>query len=282
MDNYQQLGYLHTNFRLFYLTDSSSEEPDYHYHNFDKIIIFIKGKISYTIEGRSYDLQPYDIVLVNQFHIHKPFIDNQVPYERIIIYIAREFIDTYRTSTYDLSSCFHKATEESSYVLRIPNIVQTPLLESIQTLVRSFQDTAYAHELKQQLDILQFLIHLNRASQSDAVHFITNTNQNQKLLDIMEYINSNLSETISVDLLSERFFISKYYLMRTFRKCTGYTILDYLTMKRMILARSILDSNVTISLTEVAFQVGYHEYSTFYRAYRKFYGHSPKFSKFQL
>ncbi len=281
MDQYQQLGYLNTNFRLFYLTDNSSEEPDYHYHDFDKIIIFLKGKISYTIEGRSYDLQPYDIVLVNQFHIHKPFIDNQVPYERIIIYIAREFIDTYRTANYDLTSCFQKATKEASYVLRIPNIRQTPLLESMLTLVRSFQDTAYAHELKQQLDILQFLIHLNRASQSDSVHFITNTNPNQKLLDIMEYMNTHLSEDISVDLLAQRFFISKYHLMRSFKKCTGYTLLDYLTMKRMVLARFLLDSDSSTPLTEIAFQVGYHDYSTFYRAYRKFYGSAPKFTKLQ-
>lgn len=273
MTTYQKKGYLHTNFKLFHLTDHSLEEPDYHYHDFDKVIIFIKGRISYMIEGRSYELQPHDIVLVNQNHIHKPFIDTSEPYERIIIYISRDFIDTYKTEDYDLSYCLKKAKEEASYVLRIPQGKNHPLLESTAKLAHSFHDKEYANQLKQQLDVLEFMIHLNRATLQKGLDYVSTSSHNQTVLDIMDHINTNLTQNLTIDSIAQHFYISKYHMMRSFKEETGYTILDYLMMKRMVLAKKLIENGTP--LTEVAFDCGYNGYSTFYRAFKKFYGKSP-------
>ena len=51
--SYQRRGYLHEDFRLFHLRDMGVEEMEYHYHEFDKIVIFLSGQASYIIEGRS-------------------------------------------------------------------------------------------------------------------------------------------------------------------------------------------------------------------------------------
>ena len=64
MEEYRKKGYLNSEFRLFHLTDRETREVEYHYHEFDKITILIKGRVSYMIEGKSYELCPYDIVLV--------------------------------------------------------------------------------------------------------------------------------------------------------------------------------------------------------------------------
>lgn len=96
MDTYMKKGYLNSEFRLFHLTDRETKEVEYHYHDFNKITIFIKGKVNYMIEGKSYDLKPYDIVLVNHNDIHRLEVDNSVLYERIIVYIAPGFIQAYK------------------------------------------------------------------------------------------------------------------------------------------------------------------------------------------
>ena len=49
---YSKRGYLHEPFRLFHLRDVGVEEMEYHYHEFDKIVIFLSGTASYMIEGR--------------------------------------------------------------------------------------------------------------------------------------------------------------------------------------------------------------------------------------
>ena len=105
MERYEKKGYLDGQFRLFHLTDQETREIEYHYHDFDKITIFVKGRVTYVVEGRSYELKPYDIVLVKHNDLHRLTVDDQAPYERIIVYISPSFIEAYKTADYDLSFC---------------------------------------------------------------------------------------------------------------------------------------------------------------------------------
>ena len=51
MDTYMKKGYLNSEFRLFHLTDRETKEVEYHYHDFNKITIFIKGKVNSDCRG---------------------------------------------------------------------------------------------------------------------------------------------------------------------------------------------------------------------------------------
>lgn len=64
LSHYEKTGYLHDDFKIFHLKDTSMRPIDFHYHDFHKILIFRKGNISYNVEGRTYDLIPGDIVFV--------------------------------------------------------------------------------------------------------------------------------------------------------------------------------------------------------------------------
>ena len=59
-------GYLNEDFRLFHLKDSRAQKLDYHYHEFDKLILVLGGKVSYVVEGVTYFLQPWDLLLVQR------------------------------------------------------------------------------------------------------------------------------------------------------------------------------------------------------------------------
>ena len=172
MDQYVKKGYLNSEFRLFHLTDQETREVEYHYHDFDKITIFLKGCVSYFVEGKSYDLKPYDIVLIRHNDLHKLTVDNSTPYDRIIVYISVNFMKAYQTDSYDLSYCFRKAEEEHSNVLRIPSPEKSSLFRSITRLEKSFSDDGYAADLFRQVLFLEFMIHLNRAAQKDRLEFI--------------------------------------------------------------------------------------------------------------
>ena len=77
-------GYLIEDFRLFHLRDSRAEELDFHYHEFDKIVFHLSGRVTYHLEGKRYFLKPYDILMVGHSLIHRPVIDPAEPYERRI------------------------------------------------------------------------------------------------------------------------------------------------------------------------------------------------------
>ncbi len=274
MEQYVKKGYLNSEFRLFHLTDQESREVEYHYHDFDKITIFIKGHVSYMVEGRSYDLKPYDIVLVRHNDIHRLTIDNSMPYDRIIIYISPNFMNAYKTDSYDLSYCFRKAEEEHSNVLRIPSLEKSSLFRSITRLERSFSDDGYAAELFRQVLFLEFMIHLNRAAHKNRLEFIDTDNCNTKILDILQYIGENLNKDLDIETLSGHFYISKYYMMRLFKQETGYTLGQYVSQKRLLLAKELILSGVPG--TQACFDCGFKDYSTFSRAYKKLFGESPR------
>ena len=272
MEQYEKKGYLNSEFRLFHLTDQETKEVEYHYHDFDKITIFLKGKVNYIIEGKSYELKPYDLVLVRHNDIHRLVADNSVPYDRIIVYISVNFMNAYKTDSYDLSYCFQKAYTEHSNVLRIPSLEKSSLFGSILRLEKSFLDDGYAAELFRQVLFLEFMIHLNRAAMKNRLEFIDTDNCNSKILDILQYINENLDGELGIEILADHFYISKYYMMRLFKQETGYTLGQYTSQKRLLLAKELLLSGVPG--TQACFDCVFKDYSTISRAYKKFFGES--------
>ena len=78
-------GYLRENYHYFHLRDTAGQELDFHFHEFDKIVLLLSGRVDYTVEGSTYTLKPWSVLLVKHHTIHKAIIDKTEPYERIII-----------------------------------------------------------------------------------------------------------------------------------------------------------------------------------------------------
>ena len=84
-------GYLNENYHYFHLQDSAGQEKSFHFHEFDKIVLLLSGKVDYIVEDVTYPLTPWSLLLVRHHAIHKALIDVSVPYERIIIYLDRGY-----------------------------------------------------------------------------------------------------------------------------------------------------------------------------------------------
>lgn len=274
MQQYNKRGYLNSDFRIFHIKDTISREFEFHYHDFHKITIFIKGKVQYIIEGKSYELEPYDIVLVNRNDIHRVQVDNTEAYERIIVYISPGFMEDYQTPEYNLNYCFEKAKKEHSNVLRVHSLEKSSLFKITNRLERSFNDNEYASSLYRKILFLEFMIHLNRAAIKNHIEFLDTELYNTKIVDIMQYINSHLTENLDIETLAKTFFISKYYMMRLFKAETGYTIGNYITYRRLLNARALIFDGMPI--TEACFASGFRDYSTFSRAYKSEFSEAPR------
>lgn len=274
MDRYSKKGYLYDNFKIFHLVDSNLGEIDFHYHDFHKVLIHLSGNTSYSIEGQTFDLQADDIVFVSAGEVHRPIFHDNSPYERIIIYISKEFLAEYSREGNDLSYCFRNAMEKGSHVLRLHSFKNSRVAAAVGKLTTNLDKEDYANELFMQVLFLEFMIELNRAAISDEIEYISTNYAGSKIGEIIHYINEHLAEDLSVDAIAGEFFLSRYYLMHTFKNETGYTIGNYITIKRLSMAQSLINSGVAI--VEAAEQAGFGTYSTFLRAYKKTYGTSPK------
>ena len=271
MSNYQKKGYLTDDFKFFYLQDEKLPEFSYHYHEFDKIVIFLSGSSKYIIEGKTYDLQPKDIILVSRNDLHKPLIDPAFPYERIIIYAAPSFLQKHAAENADLSSCFQLTKKRQQHVLRFSPEIYEKIITPILHLQQDLAGGTFAHDLYIRLLFLEFLILLHRHIELEPA--LPAPSCDKKIVDMIEYINENLFQDLSVETLSQRFYLSKYYMMRKFKEETGYTLHQYITQKRLLLSRDFILQN--IPLTKICFDCGFKDYSTFSRAFKSVFQCTP-------
>lgn len=274
---YEKRGYLNQSFRLFHPKDTRQHEFSYHYHDFYKILLFLQGDVTYCIEGKSYVLAPYDMVLINAGEVHRPLVHSARTYERVILYVSPEFLNAHRQKDYDLGLCFSRVQKEQSNVLRMPSLKNSRLFATLKELEAALKDEDFAGDLYREVLFLEFLIQLNRAALGDSLHFMETSEANEKILAVLAYLNEHLTETFSMDSLAEQFFLSKYYLMHSFKQETGYTIGNYLAIKRLRLARELISQGMPA--TAACFECGFQNYSTFFRAYKKHFGKSPGQSK---
>ena len=77
-----------------------------------------------------------------------------------------------------------------------------------------------------------------------------------------------------MDTLSKTFFLSRYYLMHRFKDVTGYTLHQYISQKRLLLAGELIRGGTPVM--KAAEMAGYSEYSTFLRAFQNTFHMSPK------
>ena len=91
--------------------------------------------------------------------------------------------------------------------------------------------------------------------------------------EIMQYLDNHLSEDITIDLLAEKFYISKFHMMRRFREETGCSVHTYLSDRRLLLARDMIRNGTPA--TDACFHCGFRSYSSFSRAYGKLFGTTP-------
>ena len=128
------------------------------------------------------------------------------------------------------------------------------------------------------------------------------------MLAILDYVGEHLCENLSIDLIADQFYISidifepvlsygpvqmyhkfqkhnlsvklgsiaairKYYMMRLFKQETGYTLGQYISQKRLLLAKELLSTGAPG--TQVCYDCGFKDYSTFSRAYKQLFGVTP-------
>lgn len=272
--NYPKTGYINSEFRLFYLHETSEKDFTYHYHDFHKILLFLNGNVGYSVEGRSYELRPQDIVLVRAGEIHRPVIHDHQPYERIILYLSPDFLKPESQEGYDLNLIFDAAAQTGSNLVSIQPSCSIFLGSYVRQMKDALAPDSYGAPLFQKTVVLSFLLWLNRTLKDGSLRYRSAAASNRLILQLLDDINTNITADLSIDGLAARHHISRSHLMHLFRAETGFTVLNYITEKRLFLAKQSIKNGMGV--TQACFSCGFTDYSCFYRAFRARFGVAPK------
>ena len=271
--SYSREGYLVENYHLFHLRDTAGQERDFHFHEFDKIVILLSGRVDYLVERASCTLRPWDILLIGHHVIHKAVIDQSQPYERVILYLDRKYVERAMPET-GLMDCFAQADKRQRYLLTPAEEERGALAGLLQALESAASDSQFGAQALRDTYVMQLLILINRVSRSHtAVSEAPSPQYDPKIAAALSYINGHLTDELTVEALAERVYLSKYHFMRLFKAQTGSTVHAYVRQRRLLYAAQLIRTGVNVN--KAAMDSGFEEYSTFFRAFRECFGVSP-------
>lgn len=263
-------GYLREKYHYFHLRDTAGQELDFHFHEFDKIVLLLSGRVDYTVEGRSYVLKPWDVLLVKHHTIHRALIDKSVPYERIIVYLDGKYFGRSMPEA-GLMESFELADKSGEHLLSPSAEQRRELQEVLEAYERSARDESYGASALRETFIIQLLIHISRMAA--AAEEPRENQYDPKMRQVLSFINENLREELTVERLAEQVYLSKYHFMRLFKAQTGSTVHAYVRQKRLLHAARLIREGVPAG--KAAVDSGFGDYSAFHRAFRECFGISP-------
>lgn len=263
-------GYLNDDFRIFHLKDNVDMNIDFHHHDFNKIVVLLGGEATYYIEGKSYNLKPYDILLVAAHEVHKPYVTSSTDYERVIFWVNSNFL---KSIDNELFLPFHRCVNEGLHLLRMSDKNSDSLKRFLGEIIHEFKSSDFGSNIFCTSLLLQFMVMINRMYRNDEFLEPSEVSYDKFIWSVIRYINENLNTDLSIDTLASKFFISRYHLMHKFKIETGYTLHSYILEKRLSKSKDMLLEGKSIQ--EICTALNFNDYSNFMRQFKKRFGKSP-------
>jgi AraC-like DNA-binding protein len=264
---------LSKDYEVFHYLNTDIAGINLHHHDFYECYFFVSGDVTYLIEGKTYYLKPGDIILINSKELHQAIINSKENnYERIVLWLDRTFLEQLSTEDTNLSRCFEEKNRRN--VLRGDIELQQNIKALLLKLLSLENYKGVGRELLYKAYIVEIMVHLNNLAFNEVVQLGSDIKKSNLIDGIIEYINMHIEEDITVDRISEEFYLSKFHLSREFKKHTGTTIHRYIVQKKLIQAKELILKDTPV--IDVYKQCGFGDYSNFFRAFKNEYGVTPK------
>lgn len=261
-------------FSFYHGFTQNPEGFDVHIHRSYEIMYWISGDATYFVEGQSYDMRPDDLIFTNTRELHKIVFNSNEPYERIFIQFKPELTMGLQQKDFNPLSIIENRPLGHSNRIPANEVHKHKIDVMFQKMYDLCKSNTPMDNLLIKTTLIELLVALNQLLENLETETVPVSTNSNKINNILVYINNNLSEKISLDLLEKKFFINKYYLSHVFKQTTGFSLIEYITHKRVMEAKEMLIKG--FSATETANTVGYSDYSSFYRVFKKIVGISPQ------
>lgn len=226
----------------------------------------------YLIGSERYRIQRGDIIFVPPGVSHRPLLPESLsePYKRYVLWISQEFMEYYA----GLFSCHF--TEKQAY----PSMLRTGgttwderLLELFRIGVQESEAQADGWEAAVIGNTISLLTLIKRATDDRTAQSLQA--EKPELLDrIMAFVESNYAGDITISEIAKIFYVSSSTVSHLFKHKLGISFYRFVTQRRLIAAKSLIEKGY--HLDEIAAQVGFKDYSGFFRAFKQEYGISPR------
>lgn len=263
-----------SDYEIYRYRSTYMNEVELHHHDFYEVYLLLRGRVEYIVENQIYRMRPGDWMVTSPLELHQARIATDADaYERFVLWISRSYLDRLSTPRTSLTRCFDTSVENHTNLLRLPGTTGAQMRSIIERLSALQSNKEYGSDLLAQGALVELMIGLNRAAEERGDNRPAGSSD-QVVDAVLHYINEHYSETLTLDQLAEKFFISKYHLLRKFDAQVGTTVHRYILQKRLLNAKQLLAGGVPPN--EVCQYCGFGDYANFYRAFKGEYNQTPR------
>ncbi len=234
-----------------------------HTHEVPELLYIVEADGCHIIEEKEYPLKPGDLIVVPPATYHCIKLYSNAPYERYNI-----CFDPAILNTIDVNRVYQK--------IKVMNCIGHHTIADIFPKTDYYSNCLSAENFVDMAQMLIKEIFYNLSIYNGPSHEKAYV-LNPILADALDYINKNLYTLTSVSEISQKLFVTEGYLYEIFKARLQISPKKYITAKRLHAARRKIAQGARP--TDVYETVGFHDYTSFYRNYTRFFGHSPSQEK---
>ncbi len=253
-------SYYSDNFVFNHIQINSPHDFQMHNHDICELIYLKKGDVTYIIEGKIFKSSKNCLLLTRPLENHTVTFHSSAPYERYNILFDEN----------KLTSNIYRHISPNTVMLNFDsNTLVSELFKKMDYYCENFEgDELYTILMHLTEEVLYSSVLVSQNADQSAIY-----TTNPIIQAVLEYIDRSIHTPLSMDAICKEFYISKSHLHHLFIKYLKLTPQQYISSKKLATAQRELRSGH--KATTVYTDCGFSDYSTFFRAYKKYFGHAP-------
>lgn len=265
---------LSKDYEIYYYNDTKLDSVEAHSHSYYEFYFFLEGEVRMSIGGETHTLCSGDVLVIPPGIPHcAQIVGSRVPYRRFVFWISEAYASLLMQTSLDYGYLMQYAVQNKTYVFPQDSVTANELHAKLFRVLSEVHSERFGRDAQIQICIQDALLFLNRKIYEQK-HRRSQSERRNLYQELLLYVEEHLDEDLSLERLAKKFYVSKFYISHLFKEETGFSLHQYVTKKRLSQCLALIMTNEVMA--EVYQQFGFADYTSFYRAFKKEYGVSPK------
>lgn len=252
-----------------------------HSHDFYEIYVNIRGGKRFVLDDQPLPLSGNDLVIIRPFQMHGHFGTEPLhDYERLFLYITREVVEELSHNILPLNRMLEEAGAAQRSFSHMTDAQVRAAAGYMDAIMENCRHETPRTRLSDVSLMTEMLLLVLDCVQAQTAVPLPQTEKPSLIQQVLNYINENFDQPLSLDGIAAHFYVSKSYLSHKFAQHTSRSLYDYILYCRINRAKQLITDGT--ALTSISYQCGFADYSNFQRTFARYVGTSPSGYKKRL